>query len=713
MIQGCTYVAVLSSPDGVHFSKHSTEPVYGGSDTQNNALWDKRSNQYLVYRRLHLNGPRGHQFDRDRFHRQCWSCVARTRQANSGVVSDCGYECSGANCSGCGGSAHVRCRADTDCSHIKVWYTKDSQWEKPKLNGLCQADAARAKCVDGLCSSVSQPLCVADSGGPSCGLSYSSNRAVGLCAGTSLASKLETCKGDGSKPAEEYEVVIAGDMHDSPCVDMYNSMVVEYEGHFLAFPSRLWHMPLPPAWGEYANGTSQWAYQDGTLDTPLLHSRDGKNFSYVGGDRSSFFGLGAQGGPPAPSNVATPGASEAATWRESMAVVLRGYVVRKDRIYMYGYGGRNRHNQDLSTTADGGGGMVRRLSLRVDGFASVGDMHKRHDLPGRFITHPFVMQGRRLLVNAVVGNGGGIAVGVMTYNATSGRATPVEGLSTQTCVTETGDLLYEAVGWSGHGTDLSALGLSGVPIQLEFELRLTELYGYQFKSDDAAASAVARTPPLGFNTWNSFGCAGLNAKVLVETADALVSTGLRDVGFNFVNTDDCWMSNDRAANGSQIANEAKFPGGLGPVIAHIHSRGLLFGLYTAMGNTTCAKHAASCMHEAVDAQTYANWKVDYVKDDKCGMCTGGTLGSYSRMARALNATGRPIVLSIEGDPPIETVSKGGFGNLRRVGHDIQPNWQSVMSEVDTAAGLHPYAHPGFFNDLDVSIAALFVCFSTV
>jgi alpha-galactosidase len=110
------------------------------------------------------------------------------------------------------------------------------------------------------------------------------------------------------------------------------------------------------------------------------------------------------------------------------------------------------------------------------------------------------------------------------------------------------------------------------------------------------------------------------------------------------------------------------------VIDHTHSQGLKFGLYTAMSNTTCAKYAASCEMEEVDAKQYADWKVDYLKDDCCGSCTGGTLGSYSRMAKAINNTGRDIVLSIEGEPPIATVSAGGYGNLRRVGHDIRPEW---------------------------------------
>lgn len=186
----------------------------------------------------------------------------------------------------------------------------------------------------------------------------------------------------------------------------------------------------------------------------------------------------------------------------------------------------------------------------------------------------------------------------------------------------------------------------------------------------SATKGVAKTPPLGFNTWNHFGCAGINATVLMRTADLMVSTGLHAAGYEYVNMDDCWMlpAQNRSNNGTgpQIPNPEKFPNGLQEVIDHVHSKGLKFGLYTARGHTTCGQFAASCMHEEVDAKQYAEWQVDYLKDDSCGSCRPeGPLADYAAMQQAIDATGRPIVLSIEGVPPVPNCSAGGHGNMRR------------------------------------------------
>jgi hypothetical protein len=315
----------------------------------------------------------------------------------------------------------VKCAADHDCDQIRVW----------TYNGLCQAGAASAKCVAGVCSSSSAPLCVAPRTEPAsvtqCGLGYARERFVGRCASDSLARQMEGCDEGLSAADTKYERVLGPDKDDSNCMDFYTSQVVQYAGRYLAFPGRFVHMPLPPAWGKYTKGTSGWAEDDGRLDTALLHSRDGRSWSYIGGDRSAFFGLGRGGGPPAQSNTATPGANDPRTWRESMALLVRGLAVRGDRIFMYGFGCRCRHNQDDSTVAEGGGGMIRRLSLRLDGFASIGDSKKQYDAPGTFVTRPQIMQGERLLVNVVVANGGGIAVGIRAFDVAANTSTPIDG----------------------------------------------------------------------------------------------------------------------------------------------------------------------------------------------------------------------------------------------------------------------------------------------
>lgn len=120
---------------------------------------------------------------------------------------------------------------------------------------------------------------------------------------------------------------------------------------------------------------------------------------------------------------------------------------------------------------------------------------------------------------------------------------------------------------------------------------------------------VARTPPLGFNTWNKFGCS-VTGQILMDTARAMVDSGLAATGYVYVNSDDCWMLLNRTADGRQIANPDKFPLGFKYVADYIHSLGLKSGLYTAKGPTTCAGFAASCDHEIEDAAQWAEWGID-------------------------------------------------------------------------------------------------------
>ena len=173
--------------------------------------------------------------------------------------------------------------------------------------------------------------------------------------------------------------------------------------------------------------------------------------------------------------------------------------------------------------------------------------------------------------------------------------------------------------------------------------------------------------------------------------------------------------------GPQVPDPSKFPYNLTlpELIQYAHAKRLKFGLYTARASTTCQRMAGSCNHEQVDAKQFAEWKLDYLKDDSCGRCRAsndtfdGNLADYRAMQSALDATGRKIVLSIEGGPNISAVSAGGAGNLRRVGTDIKETWYSIIGLVDTGSGLWPFAHNatssagdggGFWNDLDVSAA---------
>src|SRR5438445_11389742 len=125
------------------------------------------------------------------------------------------------------------------------------------------------------------------------------------------------------------------------------------------------------------------------------------------------------------------------------------------------------------------------------------------------------------------------------------------------------------------------------------------------------SSSLAPTPPMGWNSWNKFGC-NVSDKLIREMADAIVSSGMKDAGYQFVNIDDCWQVS-RAADGSIVVDPARFANGMKPLADYVHSKGLKFGVYTDAGRMTCAKRPGSYEHEAQDINTYAGWGVDYVK----------------------------------------------------------------------------------------------------
>jgi alpha-galactosidase len=242
-------------------------------------------------------------------------------------------------------------------------------------------------------------------------------------------------------------------------------------------------------------------------------------------------------------------------------------------------------------------------------------------------------------------------------------------------------------------------------------------------SHKAEQESAARSPPMGWNSWDYFHCT-VDESILLTTAKLLNSTGLAAAGYRYVNSDDCWMAmcrnphllNESAPHskcdsyrGPQIPNPKKFPRGMQAVATDIHDLGLRFGLYTSASQLTCDGYAASCGFEEIDMQQWAQWGVDYVKEDACGICRpGGKIDDYAATQRAIAKTGRPMVLSIEGNPPFPIVADGRHGNSRRVGHDIQATWASMISLVDLGSGLWPYPHNGsrpgrksWWNDFDI------------
>jgi alpha-galactosidase len=195
----------------------------------------------------------------------------------------------------------------------------------------------------------------------------------------------------------------------------------------------------------------------------------------------------------------------------------------------------------------------------------------------------------------------------------------------------------------------------------------------------------------------------------------MISLGLKDAGYQYLNIDDCWSSKSRNSSGYLQPDPAKWPQGMKPVVDQIHGMGLKFGLYGDAGTMTCASYPGSQGHEVQDAKTLASWGVDYWKHDACFLpcVTGGTPQTcwdsrsstkpyYATMRDALAQAGRPILFSMcqWGRDSVWTWGKD-YGNSWRMSGDIANSWSSLAKIAATAAGISQYAAPGGFNDLDM------------
>jgi alpha-galactosidase len=217
--------------------------------------------------------------------------------------------------------------------------------------------------------------------------------------------------------------------------------------------------------------------------------------------------------------------------------------------------------------------------------------------------------------------------------------------------------------------------------------------------------APAATPPMGFNDWNAFGC-DVNDSLIRETADAMVANGMAAAGYRYVNIDDCWSLHDRDTDGRLVPDPVKFPQGIKGIADYVHGLGLKLGIYGDAGTATCAGYPGSLGHEQMDALTWADWGVDYLKYDNCNNQSDGSQADYIRrytaMHDALQATGRSIVLSVcEWGTSQPWTWAPGVGQLWRTTGDITDDWSSVRSIIAQNAPLAPYAGPGHWNDPDM------------
>ncbi len=227
----------------------------------------------------------------------------------------------------------------------------------------------------------------------------------------------------------------------------------------------------------------------------------------------------------------------------------------------------------------------------------------------------------------------------------------------------------------------------------------------------AQTPSVAATPPMGWNSWNHF-ARKIDDVTVRAQADAMVSSGMRDAGYVYINIDDTWEG-ERDAQGFIHSNE-KFPD-MKALADYVHGKGLKIGIYSTPGPKTCAKFEGSYGHEEQDAQTYAAWGIDYLKYDLCGLrdimksaespeaAHKMMVNAYVKMRDALRKTGRPIVYSLcqYGNDAVWQWGASVGGNLWRTTGDIKDNYARMEQIGFSQAGLAKFAGPGHWNDPDM------------
>ncbi len=238
-------------------------------------------------------------------------------------------------------------------------------------------------------------------------------------------------------------------------------------------------------------------------------------------------------------------------------------------------------------------------------------------------------------------------------------------------------------------------------------------------------SDLAPSPPMGFMTWNYFGV-NINEQDIKTLADAMVETGLRDLGFNYIFIDDGWQGG-RDNKNNIIADSKKFPSGMKSLVDYVHSKGMKIGIYSDAAPLTCAGYTASLHFEEQDAKTFAKWGFDYLKYDYCGAPSDWqtAIHRYEKMSKALKNSGRDIVLSIceWGDrQPWLWASKAG-GQLWRTTADVRDKWYSgkkvsnpselhglgagILDILNLNADLYAYAGKNAWNDPDMLVVGLY------
>lgn len=236
-------------------------------------------------------------------------------------------------------------------------------------------------------------------------------------------------------------------------------------------------------------------------------------------------------------------------------------------------------------------------------------------------------------------------------------------------------------------------------------------------------NGLALTPPMGWLSWERYRCQTdcvnypddcISEKLYMRMADLLVSEGYKDLGYEYVNIDDCWMAKKRDQNGSLVADPERFPHGIKALADYVHSKGLKLGIYEDFGTHTCGGYPGSKFYLEQDAELFASWGVDMLKLDGCYTDIKDMDDGYPDMQGFLNRTGRPILYSCswpayivfsKQTPNYHKIAK--YCNIWRNYGDIGDSWDSVQSIIEfygeDKGRFSEVAGPGAFNDPDMII----------
>ena len=257
---------------------------------------------------------------------------------------------------------------------------------------------------------------------------------------------------------------------------------------------------------------------------------------------------------------------------------------------------------------------------------------------------------------------------------------------------------------------LKTAALIGVAVSLDMKTLARPMTGSSEKPvQDQAREALlinslAPKPPMGWNSWNYFAY-NVTERDMREMADAIVNKGLRKIGYKYVCVDDCWESIKRDENGRLQSDPVTFPSGMKALADYVHSRGLKFGIYSSAGTMTCAKRAGSEGYEEVDAQTWADWGVDFLKYDAC-YGTKPFPVNVKIMAQALRKTGRRIVYSITGPVRRPTWSFPLGVNMVRVQSDTNDSWRAIRKAFELT-DTYQYTRPNHWPDPDMLVVGMY------